>query len=705
MQLIPNAKAQFIDQNGLPLASGTVGFYFPGTLNPKATYQDSAGTISNTNPVQLDSRGQALIWGSGVYRQIVKDASGVTIWDQITEDPNSGLIGNVTNARWIAGASYSDPTGNTPGTFVPGTTTTFNLPAAPGTIDNLWPYFDTSFQTDDQISSLNGTTLVFASAVPIGIQEVEIKIGSTVAVGVPADGSVTDAKVSASSKLSNRLTYWIDVRDAPFNAKVDGSTDDAAAINAAITAANVAGGGVVLIPEGVAIVGSEIVHKSNVTLQGAGQGATIIRAKAGVNFQYVIHGDTTTSSSIRDLTVDANQQNRASVQTAPYYCVLMFSCIAPLMENVKVMNSLGTASASAVGCQFGGLSQYGRIHNCIAEACGIVGQASDGFFCSGTQNLMEQSIANGCTDTGFVIESSFQSGIVGCTAVNCSAGGAITNASANPAVGNYIDGLTIQGWNSLVTGGMSFGNPSPSTTGNLIDTNVSNVTMTGGTGVAIVVMKNGSAITDGIKFNNVTVDGSTAQCMVATANNLQINGGRYTCGGGSGSSALQFQNGSTTIQVKGATIDGAFQFGIRTDSISNVTVCLNTITGNGSTANYGFYAFNTASNVKAGFNDIAGTTIALVGSDAGTSIQSVNLDTAHPGLIFGPGSNAANLYYGGVGLGSAPVLRSDGRICMGAGLGVGNAVNVTSNGPQVSHFPVFDASGTVQLGFVPVYSS
>jgi hypothetical protein len=208
MQLIPNAKAQFIDQNGLPLASGTVGFYFPGTLNPKPTYQDAAGTIANTNPVQLDSRGQALIWGSGVYRQIVKDASGVTIWDQVTEDPNAGLTGNMTNARWIAGASYTDPSGSTPGTFVPGTTTTFNLPVAPGSIANIYPYFDLGFQQDDQISSLDGTTLVFASPVPNGTQAVEVKIGTTVAIGIPPSGSVTDATVAAGAGInSSKLSY------------------------------------------------------------------------------------------------------------------------------------------------------------------------------------------------------------------------------------------------------------------------------------------------------------------------------------------------------------------------------------------------------------------------------------------------------------------------------------------------------------------
>jgi hypothetical protein len=264
-QLIPNAKAQFIDQNGLPLASGTVGFYFPGTLNPKPTFQDAAGTITNTNPVLLDSRGQALIWGSGVYRQIVKDASGVTIWDQITEDPNAGLTGDMTNARWIAGASYTDPVGSTPGTFVPGTTTTFNLPVAPGSINNIWPFFDAGFQMDDQIASLTGTALVFASPVPNGIQQVEVKIGTTVAIGIPPTGSVTDATVATTaainaSKLSflqngagavrrtvlSKLQDIICVTD--FGAVGDDVADDTVAVQNAINYAMTSGKRAVYFP-------------------------------------------------------------------------------------------------------------------------------------------------------------------------------------------------------------------------------------------------------------------------------------------------------------------------------------------------------------------------------------------------------------------------------------------------------------------------
>lgn len=82
--LLPNGKQQFIDSNGTPLVGGFVYFYIPSTTTPKNTWQDSAEAILNTNPIVLDSRGQAVIFGSGTYRQIVKDADGNLIWDQET---------------------------------------------------------------------------------------------------------------------------------------------------------------------------------------------------------------------------------------------------------------------------------------------------------------------------------------------------------------------------------------------------------------------------------------------------------------------------------------------------------------------------------------------------------------------------------------------------------------------------------------------
>lgn len=84
LTILPNARNQFIDSNGQPYVGGTVGFYIPGTLTPKTTWQDGFQQAANTNPVVLDAQGTATIWGTGLYRQILKDKEGNTIWDEET---------------------------------------------------------------------------------------------------------------------------------------------------------------------------------------------------------------------------------------------------------------------------------------------------------------------------------------------------------------------------------------------------------------------------------------------------------------------------------------------------------------------------------------------------------------------------------------------------------------------------------------------
>lgn len=88
--ILPLGKTQFCDALGNPLAGGSVYFYIPNTTTPKDTWQDADQTVLNSNPVVLDSAGEAVIYGSGSYRQIVKDADGNLIWDQQTSEASSG---------------------------------------------------------------------------------------------------------------------------------------------------------------------------------------------------------------------------------------------------------------------------------------------------------------------------------------------------------------------------------------------------------------------------------------------------------------------------------------------------------------------------------------------------------------------------------------------------------------------------------------
>lgn len=97
--LLPNAKQQFFDANGVPLAGGSVYFYIPGTTTFKNTWQDASQVTLNTNPVILDSAGEAVIFGAGAYRQILFDALSNQIWDQLTASTDTaGVYSGGTSA-------------------------------------------------------------------------------------------------------------------------------------------------------------------------------------------------------------------------------------------------------------------------------------------------------------------------------------------------------------------------------------------------------------------------------------------------------------------------------------------------------------------------------------------------------------------------------------------------------------------------------
>jgi len=80
---LPTGETTFLDQNGQPLAGGSVFFYVPFTTTLKTTWQDSLAVTPNPNPVILDAAGRAIIYGRGQYSQLVEDQFGNIIWNKI----------------------------------------------------------------------------------------------------------------------------------------------------------------------------------------------------------------------------------------------------------------------------------------------------------------------------------------------------------------------------------------------------------------------------------------------------------------------------------------------------------------------------------------------------------------------------------------------------------------------------------------------
>ena len=77
--LLPDGKQSYTTATGAPLVGGRLYTYDAGTSTPRPTYSDAAGLVPNTNPVILDARGEAVIFWSGAYKVVLRDATDVIV--------------------------------------------------------------------------------------------------------------------------------------------------------------------------------------------------------------------------------------------------------------------------------------------------------------------------------------------------------------------------------------------------------------------------------------------------------------------------------------------------------------------------------------------------------------------------------------------------------------------------------------------------
>jgi len=79
--LSPLPKMQFFSTAGTPLVGGKLYTYAAGTTTPLATYTSQSGVTANTNPIILDSRGEANVWlSSAAYKLKLTTSADVEIW-------------------------------------------------------------------------------------------------------------------------------------------------------------------------------------------------------------------------------------------------------------------------------------------------------------------------------------------------------------------------------------------------------------------------------------------------------------------------------------------------------------------------------------------------------------------------------------------------------------------------------------------------
>jgi hypothetical protein len=270
-QLAPPIVFKDWDANGAPLAFGTVATYLAGSTTPQATYVDSTLTTQNTNPVQLNNRGEANIWLDPTkgYKFVVFDSAGnqIHVVDNIIGPINIGtsLIPSANNTFDIGSASFQWRTG----------------------------YFGTS---------------VLINGVP--------------AVTYPQTAAEIAAGVTPTNYgIPNHLATG-EVYPQRYGAKFDNATDDTVAMNNAFLVGSAAGCQVVM-PAGGTVVTNLLFGTNSVIGQSSsyppglrGQGIqTVIRAKAGSSGT-VLAAKGLVGAFFRDFVVDATFNQNVCIDTS-----------------------------------------------------------------------------------------------------------------------------------------------------------------------------------------------------------------------------------------------------------------------------------------------------------------------------------------------------------------------------------------------------
>jgi hypothetical protein len=254
----PTPILQFLSNSGLMNVGGSLLTQVGGVNYP--TWQDAAGMTPLPNPIPLNSRGEIsntsgvsvpLYLAQGVvYQFTLLDAFGNQIWvdDNVTAQGStatgqmtdegpfsagptftgsisgtaltvSGVTGTIAIGQTLYGAGVATGTTITGGSgtawvvstsqsvgsesmgaagtnqFAPGFSTNLTLIGYYGSKSNLWVQFDAASQGEDTFS-LNGYTLTFNNPIPVGVQEVYVKGGTTASLGTPGAGTVGAAQLA-----------------------------------------------------------------------------------------------------------------------------------------------------------------------------------------------------------------------------------------------------------------------------------------------------------------------------------------------------------------------------------------------------------------------------------------------------------------------------------------------------------------------------
>jgi hypothetical protein len=277
---VGGVAAQFFTNTGAVLTGGKIYTYAAGTTTPLATYTSAGGSNFWTNPIVLDAAGRVPnsgeIWlADGVqYKFVLKDSNDVLI---ATYDNILGI--NASFSNFIASEEIQVATAGQ-------TVFTLSNPYVPGA-NTLSVFVDGVNQYDGSSYSYvetNSITVTFASGLHVGalvkfttVQTLTTTQATTAALVTYNEGGTGAITYTVQAKLRQ----YISVKD--FGAVGNGSTNDTAALQAAISATP--SGGILYFPPGDYITSAALQISQPITLQGSDKNASVILCLANDGIQ------------------------------------------------------------------------------------------------------------------------------------------------------------------------------------------------------------------------------------------------------------------------------------------------------------------------------------------------------------------------------------------------------------------------------------
>jgi hypothetical protein len=223
------ALVQFLAAGVNGAANGTATFVLRGTASSAASvlYNDFEQTAQpGTNIITLDANGAAEVYTDAYVDVTLKNSAGSTL--------RTVTFGNAATTVEVISDSFT-------GTDYSGSPSGVNEPITLAAVLNKW---DNSAGADDWQVAVNGVA------------------------------------TNLSAAISAFAGIFFNVKDPTYGALGDGATDDTNAVNAAVTAAVAAGGGIVYFPPSTSFynVTSLSISAENITLMGAGPLASVIKS-------------------------------------------------------------------------------------------------------------------------------------------------------------------------------------------------------------------------------------------------------------------------------------------------------------------------------------------------------------------------------------------------------------------------------------------